>query len=819
MAALRKDHLIGKKIGNILIRRRIGKGGMAVIYEGYHDMLKQPVAVKFISKSFQDDDEHIHRFLLEAKAITRINHPNIVRLYDAGEFEGRYYMVMEFLDGCSLEGILQANGRLSCADAAAVVGSCVAGLEAIQREGIIHRDIKPSNIIITTKGCAKITDFGLAKDIKGSGELTQTGQIMGTPHYISPDICEGKAVDFRSDIYSLGATFYRMVTGRTPFQGITSYVIIHKHLHDRLIPPMEVEHGVQNDVSALVCRMMARDPDRRFSSYAGLADALAHLAVETDIDLAHLLKGIDILHPQGAETELRRSSKMPLYALFVLSFIAGVFLLWFMVNRRFQSHQRFNAVEQMPESEPGGASAREDEFRTPAATPVHDNTAIPVDGIADPAEVGSDEMGYLDRIHLIETYAGTGAGLDQEFVADPDNVELVVKACSLFLKELRYQEAGNLVALVKGENIRSENTRELYDECALLVDTAGQVTELMASLENEKAVSVLQTMLTNMKNDITRQAAKAQCYHVAGQMLSQYPLYTYKESRGEIIAVAVSHGSLLAIGCSDGHIALVKIGFEQQSAVLDVHTEAVECLAFAPAGTPLLASGGEDHRVCIWDGLTGKYIRELAGHNNTVRALAFSADCSMLASASDDGTVKLWNVSNGTLIRTFDGHGDFVAAVSFAHNDRQLVSGGRGGYLVVWDAATGEQENMLAGHVVTITSLLSLESSLFSGSYGEIRKWNLVRQTEQSVISLPEIWVLDLMASGEFVIAACADNTLKILNAMDGSSAMVIPFNHMRMSIAAIDNTGSRVCVVDSRTSAHVFDAEHSIELLGLLLD
>jgi serine/threonine protein kinase len=204
------DPYLGKMFGNYQLVQKVGQGGMGLVYKGRQVSLDRVVAVKILNKSLCDNAEFIKRFEREAKSIARINHPNIMAVYDFGQTDGIYYMVTEFIEGFSLSKQISDRVMMSVESLSPLIVQCLAGLAYVGTSGIVHRDIKPDNILITLDGIAKIADFGLAKDVtrNDATDLTAVGLAMGTPAYMSPEQCMGRKLDGRSDVYALGVTIY-----------------------------------------------------------------------------------------------------------------------------------------------------------------------------------------------------------------------------------------------------------------------------------------------------------------------------------------------------------------------------------------------------------------------------------------------------------------------------------------------------------------------------------------------------------------------------------------------------------------------------------
>jgi len=271
----------GSRIGNYEVIRKIGQGGMGVVYEGRHLLLPRRVAIKFLLTNQAHDEEQIRRFLGEAVASAQIGHKGVVDIYDYGYDENKTaYLIMEFVDGQSLQAIMKRSGQLPVPMVVRVVRDIAEVLAAAHQSGIVHRDLKPDNIVLSRdefgKDFVKILDFGVAKFVNSQGMSGQTvaGSILGTPWYMPPEQCKGlREVDFRSDIYALGCVFYQMLCGKVPFAGSLRDVLT-AHIHATPTPPTQFNPSLPPAVEGLILRMMAKEPAARPASMEEVAHAL-----------------------------------------------------------------------------------------------------------------------------------------------------------------------------------------------------------------------------------------------------------------------------------------------------------------------------------------------------------------------------------------------------------------------------------------------------------------------------------------------------------------------------------------------------------------
>lgn len=270
---------------------KVGSGGMAEVYKAYDPVLDRTVAIKVLHPHYAQEENFVARFRREAQAAANLNHPNIVNIYDWGTEDGTYFIVMEYLEGKSLKQLIDEKGALIPSMATDIAEQVLNGLEAAHAHDVVHRDIKPHNIIITPDGKVKVTDFGIAR-AGASSALTQTGSIVGTAQYVSPEQAQGLPAEAQSDLYSLGIVLYEMLTGEVPFEGENPVSVAVKQINEAPRSPRSLNPSIPKSLEAIVLKALAKDPAQRYQS-----------AYEMKEDLQRYAQGLPVKKPRLSKAE------------------------------------------------------------------------------------------------------------------------------------------------------------------------------------------------------------------------------------------------------------------------------------------------------------------------------------------------------------------------------------------------------------------------------------------------------------------------------------------------------------------------------------
>jgi beta-lactam-binding protein with PASTA domain/predicted Ser/Thr protein kinase len=424
MQSVERDTIID---GRYRVLRRLGSGGMADVYCAEDQQLGRRVALKLLYRRLAEDQQFVERFRREASSAAGLQHPNVVGIFDRGEWDGTYYIAMEFIPGRTLKDVIRERGPAPPEAAVDIVLQILRAARYAHQRGIVHRDIKPHNVLIDEDGRVKVTDFGIAR--AGASDMTETGSVMGTAQYLSPEQAQGRPVDARSDLYSIGIVLYELLTGRVPFDADSPVTVALKQVSEAPVPPSELNPAIPPALESVVLRAMEKDPARRFANADEFIDALLSRKVEELPPPPPPVGPVEEI----VEEEDRRARRWWLWLLILLALAAIAFGLYSLLrpeqvevpnvigrnsatasqilqNRGFEVRQNTIQSADVPRDRVAGQSPRPGELADKGST-----VTINVSG--GPGEVAVPDVVGLPRGKAVDQLrsAGLDSKIEQEF--------------------------------------------------------------------------------------------------------------------------------------------------------------------------------------------------------------------------------------------------------------------------------------------------------------------------------------------------------------------------------------------------------------------
>jgi WD40 repeat protein len=717
-----------EQFGRYEILAQIGRGGMGVVYRAFDPQLQRPVALKVIAPGRLRAEEG-PRFRREAEAAARLQHANIVQIFDFGQHQGAPFCAFELVSGGGLDARL-AQGPLPVAEAAEMLAVLADAVEYAHRRQVIHRDLKPSNVLLTDDGTPKIADFGLCKVLDQDPFQTADGMLLGSPSYMAPEQARGevKAVGPAADVYALGAILYQTLTGRAPFCGPTLEATLFDVLEKDPLPPSRLRREVDRDLETICLKCLAKDPARRYATAAALA-----------ADLRRHRDGVPILarKPSPWERAVKLARRYPLStalsALLALALVAIVVTLWSynlwlkqaltQAGRNLFSAQLQGAAT-LASTDPDAACGLLDNAeRCPLE--LRDFAWRYVRFRADHRRPGFSQSGELRALAIggPEPHLATGAA------------DGTVSVWSL----------ADHGAAKKADRA---GPRKLAGHRQPITDLAFHPTERLLASSSEDGTARLWELETG-RHRVVGQVGGAGCNGLC----------------------FTPDGARLATAHADGSVCVWNARSDKLVQRLTGHKESVFRVAFNCDGTRL-ASASKDQTIRLWSASDWRELARIGEHGGFVTDVRFHpSDATLLASSSGDRSVRRWQLDAKGRAQTLDPFGDFqqtVTNVAFSSDGRRIAAGSFDGTIHVWETAPGGHGTVYRPGAPVVAVAFDREGRLYAGlAHGQVACFQSAPGAEPLRIDAHRepITALAYLPDGPTIVSAGCDGAIRLWHA------------------------------------------------------
>jgi eukaryotic-like serine/threonine-protein kinase len=853
-------------IGDYELLEELGRGGMGVVYKARQSKLNRLVALKMILAGEYAGERDIARFRTEAEAVARLQHPNIVQIFEVGEHDGHPYFSLEFVDGGSLAQRLDGT-PLPSHQAARLVETLARAMHAAHQAGVVHRDLKPANVLLTADGTPKITDFGLAKKLDSDAGQTQSGAIMGTPSYMAPEQAGGKSNEIgpAADTYALGAILYECLTGRPPFKASTPLDTVLQVVSDEPVPPRQLQSKTPRDLETICLKCLQKAPGKRYTTAADLAEDLRRFQAQEPIQA----RPVGRLE-RGVKWAKRRPAVAALLAALMLAALGlvggGAWFTNSLQNALGAAKDSTEAKGKALEAERDALGAAKDSAEAKGkaleAEREAKEKAQNEKSLADAARTKAEWLAYAGQITLAQREWQDG---------DVGHARDLLGACQGNLRGWEYDylatlfnknqrtlrgHTGPLMSVAfspDGKRLVSGgigNTVNVWDaqtgqETLSLTGHASMVFSVAFSPDGKRLVSgsgdetvKVWDALTG-KETLTLKGHAGPVGSVAfspdGKRLvsgavnivmvwdaqTGQETLTLKGNTGGDFRVAFSpDGKRLVSGSADGALKVWDAQTGQETLTLKGHAGPVFSVAFSPDGKRLV-SCSQDKTVKVWDAQTGQETLNLTGHTGPVISVAFSPDGKRLVSGGADNTLKTWDAQTGQETLALKGHNGAVLSVAFSPDGKRLVSGSWDGTVKVWDAQISQEPLTLKGHFGQVRSVAFSPNSkrlVSGGADGTLKVWDA--QTGQETLTLKKhtgpVNSVAFSPDGTRLVSGGGDGILKVWDAQTGQETLTLKGHTGSVNSVAFSPDGKRLVSGSQDKTVKVWDAQTGQETLNL---
>jgi WD40 repeat protein/serine/threonine protein kinase len=810
-------------VANYEILREVGRGGMGVVYLARHRGLRRLVALKMILAGGFASEAERQRFQREAELAARVQHPNIVQVYEAGVHDGHPFLAMEWVSGITLADRIGPD-PWPWHDAARLMETLALAIDAAHRKGVIHRDLKPSNILLQTDAdvepvgllagaVPKIADFGLARPIDGGDGLTSTGLTLGTPEYMAPEQANsGAAAGPGADVYALGAVLYQLLTARLPFMADTPIEILQALTTTEPVAPRRLRPSLPRDLETIVLKAIEKEPARRYATAGSMAEDLHRFLVGEPI-LAHAPTALTRLVKWAKRRPSLAALTVTLAAVTVVAF-TGITALWVDAT---QARDRARAAAR--EAETRGDAERRALYQVAVAAAASELELNNLEAAQDLLEAAPEEYRNWEWQH---------------FAAQFENAQTVFRTNEGRVSVLGLAPSGKLLAYAtSGSHDVRVRVPGAPADLAVLRGGAGEVTSIAFSPDGSLlAVGATDRTVRVWSITDSREAAVLAHHEDAPLRLVMAPdgsqlvacckggsARVWELAGGSCLADIKAHDAqfspdgrrLLTVHAGTVHLRDATTG-ESLRQWADPQ-QAFTCAVLSPDGRRM-ATGSihPANRVCLWDVDREGSLVVLEGHKNTVFGLVFSHDGRMLASRSADKTVRLWDTSTAKAVAILREHRRHVTDLAFSPDGRRLVTATQDRAARVWDTVEGTPLAVLrCGASITAETAVSQDGSAvaMADETGAISFWFVDDSMRSGLLTGHTGYVYDVTISrdGRTVASAAWDGTVRLWDAEEGRESLVLRHSGPAVTAVAISPDGRQVVSIAQDGVIRIWDS------------
>jgi WD40 repeat protein/predicted Ser/Thr protein kinase len=809
--------------GDYEILEELGRGGMGVVYKARQISLNRPVALKMIRAGLLAGDDDLRRFQNEAEAVALLDHPGIVPVYEVGELDGQRYFSMKLIEGGGLAPLPEAY-RDDPRAAARLVADAAEAMAHAHARGVLHRDLKPANLLIDAAGRPHVTDFGLAKRLAEQVELTQSGAILGTPAYMSPEQAAGRrgTITTAADVYGLGAVLYSLLTGKAPFGGNSLVETLDAVRVAAPAPPTRLNAKVPRDLQTICLKCLEKDPRRRYATAQGLADDLRAWLENRPI----AARPAGVLE-RGALFARRRPALAAAYLLAAAVVSLAAFggtsaWLWRAAERARAeaeaARSRLAAVEYGRTVEAAHQEWRDDDVA---------GTIALLDGTR--PELRGWEWRYVHSLchpELTTIVDPKGAIVEASFDTDVSRVATLDGS-----GRLRFWDAASGAALSETEGRIVDGLESLSrDGSRLVIPDEWKPIARILDVRTGAVLIALEGHTDRVYSAVfdrdgsrvatASEDGTARIWNATGGS----PLRMLKAPRPSSIFFATfsPDGAKVATAGGDGVARIWDAGTGEELRTLRGHARSLNRLEFSGDGSRIVTAS-DDRTARVWDVESGRELLTLRGHTRRILWASFSRDGSRIVTTSEDRTARIHDATNGAVVLTLKGHTIPVRSARFSPDGSRLVTATamRSEPVRIWDAKSGVESRTFHGDGNSVRASFSPDgATIVVAEWGnrapKTRLWDARSGRRLMAVESSGTSSATFSNDGRNFVTANSDKTARVYDTRSGTELSTLKGHGDMLTSASFSPDSTRIVTSSNDGTARVWDAKGGTELLRL---